>query len=420
VIVVVAIAALLASPACGKKGPPLAPLLLVPAGVTDLVVRRLGPAVYLEFGVPVENQGGSRPVDLARIDVYGLTTAPEPEMIPPQDARAFMKVATLVARLEIASDPASRVPESEPKDVRLVPGDTATVVERLTPDVVTPVDPRPASAQRAREPRVELSRLAPGLSVGLDPPVRRTYLIIGSSTRGRLGNAVRAEVPLVRAPPPPEAPSIEYAETKATVRWQPAANARRYVQQPGDKEATVIPGRPIIEWPGPWMYEVYEVSEGGDERLSLPRSINTTALLNPEYEDPRVTFGVQRCYAVRSFETFRSATVRSAPSPSACVTFVDTFPPSVPTGLTAVATEGAVSLIWEPSPEKDVAGYLILRARASDETLQPLTFEPVTGTTYRDAGVRAGVRYRYAVQALDGATPPNASGPSEPFEVDAR
>lgn len=213
---------------------------------------------------------------------------------------------------------------------------------------------------------------------------------------------------------------MEYTETKATVRWQPAANARRYVQGPGDKEATVIPGRPIIAWPGPWMYEVYEVSERGDEHPSLPRSINTTALLNPEYEDPRVTFGVQRCYAVRSFETFRSATVRSASSPSTCVTFVDTFPPSVPTGLTAVATEGAVSLIWEPSPEKDVAGYLILRARASDETLQPLTLEPIAGRTYRDTGVEASVRYRYAVQALDRVMPPNMSAPSEPFEIIAQ
>jgi hypothetical protein len=421
-LVILVLAALLASPACGKRGPPLAPLIRVPARVADLTVRQIASAVYLEFRVPTENQDGSMPIDLARIEVYGLTTAPDPRRNPPQDARAFMKVANLVARVEIAEPPEAGAPPQAPEAVvRHSPGETATTVEQLTPDVLIPIDPRPASSRRDREPMVELGDVVPGLSVGLDPPNRRTYLIIGISRRGRLGDAVRTEVPLVSVPAPPGAPAIDYTEANATMTWQPPPTARRFVQEPVVEDGGRIPSRPIIEWPGPWRYEVYEVApEAADEQPALPRPLNTEALSDTEYADPRVNFGVERCYAVRSVATFRNLSVRSAASPSTCVTFVDTFPPSVPQGLTAVATEDAVNLIWEPSPEGDVAGYLVLRARLADETLQPLTFEPIAGTTYRDTSVEAGVRYRYAVQALDRAAAPNMSEPSEPFEIIAR
>ena len=38
--------------ACGQKGPPLAPLHLVPAGVSEPAVRRIGDQVRLRFVLP--------------------------------------------------------------------------------------------------------------------------------------------------------------------------------------------------------------------------------------------------------------------------------------------------------------------------------------------------------------------------------
>ena len=51
--------------------------------------------------------------------------------------------------------------------------------------------------------------------------------------------------------------------------------------------------------------------------------------------------------------------VQSEASPLACVTPIDTFPPARPAGLMAVGDERAISLIWAPSPEEDLGGYLI-------------------------------------------------------------
>ena len=85
-----------------------------------------------------------------------------------------------------------------------------------------------------------------------------------------------------------------------------------------------------------------------------------------------------------------------------------------------MASEGAISLIWDSNTEADLAGYIVLRGRAGGATLQPLTQQPITETTFRDTTVRAGTRYVYAVVAVDKATPANVSAQSNRVEETAR
>jgi hypothetical protein len=62
-----------------------------------------------------------------------------------------------------------------------------------------------------------------------------------------------------------------------------------------------------------------------------------------------------------------------------------------------------------------------LRGEAGGDTLQPLTPAPITEARYRDAAVTPGVRYVYAVVAVDNRFPvPNVSAPSERAEETAR
>ena len=80
-----------------------------------------------------------------------------------------------------------------------------------------------------------------------------------------------------------------------------------------------------------------------------------------------------------------------------------------------------ISLLWEPNGEADLGGYLVLRGRAGDATLQVLTQAPVMGERYEDRDVMPGVRYVYAVQAVDTHQPnPNVSDPSNRVEETAR
>jgi len=133
--------------------------------------------------------------------------------------------------------------------------------------------------------------------------------------------------------------------------------------------------------------------------------------------DTTMTFGSERCFAVRAVATMGPLSVESAEAPPKCVVLKDTFPPAAPKGLSGVASEGTISLIWEANTEKDLAGYLVLRGPAPDGPMTPLTPSPISATTFNDT-VAAGVRYVYTVVAVDAAG--NRSGPSNRFEEAAR
>jgi fibronectin type 3 domain-containing protein len=149
-------------------------------------------------------------------------------------------------------------------------------------------------------------------------------------------------------------------------------------------------------------------------------AVNPLPLPATTFKDPRVEFGARRCYEVRSVRLAGAISVESPASQPACVTLTDTFPPSAPKSLDGVANEGAISLIWEPNTEKDLAGYVVLRGEAPGETLTPLTPAPIHETTYRDTTVKPGVTYVYVVVAVDTAPKPNTSPYSNRFTEVAR
>ena len=64
--------------ACGKKGPPLAPIMRIPGGVDMITAKRSGSDVFITLTVPNKNIDNSMPVHISRVEVYGYTgrTAP--------------------------------------------------------------------------------------------------------------------------------------------------------------------------------------------------------------------------------------------------------------------------------------------------------------------------------------------------------
>jgi hypothetical protein len=175
-------------------------------------------------------------------------------------------------------------------------------------------------------------------------------------------------------------------------------------------------------------YNVYEVApphltpaplQPGEVPL-LPRKLTPAPIAATTWRDAAVAVGAERCYVVRTVEVYGTRVVESEPSPALCVSPTDTFPPKAPTSLAAVASEGAIALIWDANTEPDLAGYIVLRSEAGAATMQPLMTTPITETTYRDATTKAGVRYAYAVVAVDTATPQNVSTQSNKVEETAR
>ena len=72
---IVAALASLIVPACGKKGPPLPPLIKLPTAPSDFTAERRGGVVDLRFLVPSANTDNTRPANIARVDVYATLSA---------------------------------------------------------------------------------------------------------------------------------------------------------------------------------------------------------------------------------------------------------------------------------------------------------------------------------------------------------
>lgn len=425
--------------ACGKKGPPLEPLRLVPTGVSEVTARRAAQAVELRFSLPTANANGPGDIDLDRIEIYAVTTGPG--LVTPPN-RDLLTKARVIGTIPVKPVLEEGAPAPPPTDKRPSPGERVSFVEELTeaklnpdpalqkivvppvpavdpsaaakPEAATAAKPDPAAAKPdpgAAKPDPAAAAAAPGAQAPAaaaapppSPPTgptmpTRVYVIRGISRAGRPGvPSARVMVPLASPVLPPTAVLAQMPTEKGiVVDWTPP------VADPG--------GSPL-------SFNVYR-------RETPTNPLNQALLKDIKFEVPGVEYGKEHCFVVRAIQSIQNVTIESDVSAPGCVTPVDKFPPAAPKGLRAVAEDGAVSLVWEPNAEADLAGYIVLRGEAPVETVpavapEAITSQPIKETNYRDTTVKPGVRYVYTVVAVDSARPRNTSEPSAPEAVTAR
>jgi predicted small lipoprotein YifL len=416
---------------CGKKGPPLPPFVRIPAAVETIDATRFGDDVYVTLTVPAENVDTSLPANVARVDVYGYTGAAAPPLT------RWAEFGTLVSSIPVTAPPPT--PEGtapppvsgpgSPASSAVFPGSVITIIDRLDGDELKQ-GPVPA----VQPLRPEVVSPAPSRPSG---PLRRFYVAIPFNERGQFGPpGKRVDMVLTPLPEPPAGLQVTYDPTAIVLSWEPSGGLLGFLfDRPLPPEvppfdfvepsSSVAPPDAEAAAPeGPTTYHVYRETSrpmASSEpsptwRTTRPVAINDTPLAGTTLRDA-IEFGVEHCYTVRA----QRGGVLSTPSSRVCVTPSDTFPPSVPTGLAAVPSDGAINLIWEPNSDSDLGGYLVLRRGPGDATLRQLTSTPLTDARYRDAAVESGAQYSYAVVAVDRQTPrPNASAPSATVDEVAR
>jgi hypothetical protein len=408
---------------CGRKGPPLPPLVRLPAAPADFTAERRGDEVKLQFTAPVANTDGSRPANIDHVEVYGFTgpfTVNDEQLL-----KYGSKVATVTVRApkdpEVTTEPEEPPEEPELKEEGIDQGAVAQLVEPLPPAASTP-DPLPKDNKDRRRREDDTDVAVPLLGPPSEVPWR-IFVAVGINTKGRRGPpSKRITVPLVTPPAPPSDASIAYDEKTITVTWKPTSSWAPVQPSPqGDLLPAVYFGIEVAKL----EYHVYDVSpsgatadgNGGAGQTPVEGEVRLTAspVADTSYADTRMEWGKTRCYGVRAFETVAGQTLESASSAPACVTLKDTFPPTVPGNLQHIASEGVISLIWEPNAEADLAGYLVLRGTPPGNTMEPLTPSPVTATVFEDK-VPSGMRYMYAVVAVDRA---GNQSPRTPLVEDA-
>jgi hypothetical protein len=418
--------------ACGQKGPPLAPLHLVPAPVSEPTARRIGDTVRLRFVLPTRNQNGPGPLALDRIEIYAMTVSPDAEPSPSEIMSSEHLIGQIAVRPVLDEGEEHAPGESRPEPGTAVTFDEELTAARLKPEAVktpakpaapqpgaaAPVPPAAGAASPAATPTpspaataappaatppattapatippatTQPAAIPPTAAPAAAPArthVRRIYMARGMTRSGRPGAASpELSIPLADLPLPPKDVKTRVTETAVVLEWGAAATATGY--------------------------NVYR----GDD---VVQPINNSALTAPTFEHTGVAFGQEQCYRVRSLALVEGVSLEGEPSAPHCVTPRDEFPPAAPRGLAAVPTAGQISLIWDANTEKDLAGYLVLRGDAPDGPLTAITPAPIRETSYRDETVKPGMRYSYAVVAVDTAPTPNMSPQSARVEETAR
>lgn len=363
---------IVAFPACGKKGPPVAPEPRGPEAPRQLTVRQIGDEIVAYFELPAAR--GTRPQQQP-VRAELLRVGYPPGFVPAPDPATFERRGTAVAEADL-SGPSAAAPvtihDPSAADLEGDGGWTLRYAVRI-------VDQRgrfsrPVAAQ-------DIQPLPPG-----QPPRNLTAEPSADGIR------LKWDEPLSpRAPLPDREPLA--GDT-------PTAGDEIDADRPAEAEA-----RP--------QYNIYRAESG---EAFPERPLTPSPLPERDYLDGRIVIGKTYSYVVRSLLASGRPLRESASSEVVEVEAWDRFAPEPPIGLVAVQEGPAVRLFWNPNREPDLAGYLVYR-RVEDGEWQRIGPDPVESPTLIDRDVQTGQTVAYRVTAVDRADERNESGPTEEREL---
>jgi predicted phage tail protein len=231
----------------------------------------------------------------------------------------------------------------------------------------------------------------------LAEPARLRYAVRyvnAAGQRAAFSNFLMIE-PAAKVANPPGNLTFTVSEPAVTLKWEaPATNVE------GSTPANLL------------GYNIYRRSGSS---TAAEQILNQTPITTTEFQDRTFKFGEKYFYFVRSVSLGTlGKPVESLDSTIVPVAPIDKYPPAAPSGISAVAAPGRISIFWPPNSESDLAGYLVHRSSdrtAPLESWTPLTSALWTRTTFTDENVEPGKTYYYYLRAVD--TSGNKSQPSD-------
>ena len=330
---------------CGQTGTPLAPSLQLPTPATDLTVNRVADRVTLTWTMP------RRTTD--KLPLKGL--------VPVQICRRTGDEACLTVGT-----------------VGFEPGKPASHDDRLPADLTG------------------------------GSPQLLAYSIDVLSLHGRSAGASNiAYTSAGSAPPAFIHASGEVTANGVVLQWQPDS-------LPGTEHKVNIE-RTLLSVPNSTKPEPKPDNKSplGGTSPSLVKEQTLVVRLPPGSDpgkalDPDAAFDQRYSYRISRVTTVtvggKSIDIEGPTSAEIIVETKDIFPPSVPTGLAAVAApdEGAIDLSWAPDTETDLAGYAVYRREAAGEAVSISPPDrPIDTPAFRDTTAQPGHEYSYSVTAID-------------------
>jgi len=341
-------AAALCAAGCGKKGPPLAPLRILPRPAQNLHARQVGGDVLLDATVSLSRTDDTPLGADAKVQIMRLK--PSPTLKP---SSVSVRYLTMVFQKQ------------------------ATVVASVVPSGHIVYHDRSALGE------------APAAGEGAPVAVPPRYLYAVQVVDGHGQSSALSAVQEIQLAPPPAAPlhlKVETAEGEVRLAW--------------DSGAPDAKGE---------LFNIYRRPAAQEEEPLVP--LNTAPLSERTYVDTRFTYGETYRYSVRALLHPPPPLRESVPCDEVEARPLDVFAPKAPTGLAAAVEGQAIKLYWFPNSEADLHGYRVYRREAKGE-FQPIGDVGAAETSFADTTAARGVRYYYVVTALDRATPPNESARS--------
>jgi hypothetical protein len=156
-----------------------------------------------------------------------------------------------------------------------------------------------------------------------------------------------------------------------------------------------------IEWSAPdeKSFKIFRRGEQDTQPSLLDKSDG------PEYLDKTAEYGKSYDYYVLGLNGQAES---DAAGPKSTGKLVDTFPPAVPTGVTAILGTGTIEISWNRNTESDFKEYRVFRSVDGGPFAQIAT--GLAAAAYSDHDVVSGKRFAYRVVAVDQLG--NASEPS--------
>jgi hypothetical protein len=224
---------------------------------------------------------------------------------------------------------------------------------------------------------------------------RYTYVVVTSDARGRTSApSPRLTLTFLAAPGPPLGLTAEPGERQVQLRWRPPAQ--------------LADGTPPTT---PLVYEILRAAEPGAPLAPVARTApGATSAVDGGLENDRTYH-----YAVRAIRQEGTTVAEGEATTAVEATPTDLTPPAAPTNLVAIPSQATVRLSWTPSPDADVAAYVVYRAPAVGDFVRVGSVR-TPGTTFTDREVPAG-EYRYAVTAQDTSARANESPRSSEARV---
>jgi predicted small lipoprotein YifL len=357
---------------CGRKGPILPPLDKTPQTVKNLACRQTGGTLHLTWESPQSTVDGLPLGPEASVEIYMALYPIMIEKVPPAGKPED----------QAEEEPASSGGEGPPAGFDFNRESYLLAIVRRSRDE----GPEPESQQG----------LPQWFDLELDKQARPEYfskgLVFAARVRdGRRRRSAFSEPCSFRPrilPHPPGNLNFFIGEGAVTIVWDPP-------EDNFDGSAPAAIG----------AYNLYR-SQSGKEY----RKLNEKPIKETRFEDKNFVFGSTYFYALKALPDADSANHESRFSDALEVMVKDTFPPAPPTGLDFISGAGLISLSWKVGAERDLAGYKIYRRRAGTGEFAALTARPVMENAYNDTTAERGIRYEYAVAAVDSSG--NESGRS--------